>query len=112
MVKKSYIPDRRDVVWVDLNPTKGHEQANVRPALVLSPRAYNKKTGLLIACPLTTKAKGYPFEVVINDAKEGGVILADQIRTLDWRARNVKFWRKAPALALNEVQAKLAVLVM
>src|SRR3989344_6541194 len=107
MVKKPYIPDRGDIVWVDLNPTKGREQANYRPALVFSPKDYNKKTGMMIVCPLTTKIKGYPFEVVLTDTDETSAVLVDQIRTLDWHARDIKFWRKAGAEVFREAQAKL-----
>lgn len=112
MVKKSYTPRRQDIIRVDLNPTKGHEQANIRPVLVLSPESYNKKTGLMVVCPLTTKIKGYPFEVSLNDADESSVILADQVRTLDWRVRKVTFVRKAPSLVLRETQEKIALLIL
>jgi mRNA interferase MazF len=112
MVKKTYVPDRRDIVWINLNPTLGREQANHRPALVLSPRSYNKKTGLVVVCPLTSKVKGYPFEVLLTDVAEPSAILADQIRTLDWQERGIKFWRKVPLDILEETQAKLATLIM
>jgi len=112
MVKKAFVPDRRDIVWVNLNPTMGKEQANYRPALVISPKNYNKKTGLMIVCPLTSKIKGYPFEVVLSDTNEDSAVLVDQIRTLDWQERGVKFWRKAPAEVVAEAQTKLATLLM
>lgn len=112
MVKKSYIPNRSDLVWVNLDPTKGREQANYRPVLVFSPKIYNKKTGLMIVCPLTTKIKGYPFEVILKDVDEVSAILVDQIRTLDWQTRGIKFWRKAPLEVFREAQAKLATLLM
>ena len=83
------VPGRGDVVWLDFTPQRGHEQAGRRPALVLSPRAYNDKVGLAIVCPITGQKKGYPFEVDIPDGHSvAGVILADQVKSLDWRARN------------------------
>ena len=83
------VPERGDVVWLDFTPQRGHEQAGRRPALALSPRAYNDKVGLAIVCPITGQKKGYPFEVDIPDGHGvTGVILADQVKSLDWRARN------------------------
>jgi len=111
MVTKNYIPDRGDLVWIDLNPTKGREQAKVRPALVISPKAYNQKTDLAIMCPITSKQKGYPFEVVVDEKKIVGVVLSDHVRSLDWKVRNVKFITKAQAKVVQEVQAKLLLLV-
>jgi mRNA interferase MazF len=111
MVKGTYIPDRGDVVWLDLNPTKGREQEKIRPALVVSPRSYNQKTGLAIMCPITSVQKGYPFEVVIKGRMIGGVVLSDQVRSLDWHARNVQFICKAMPKVLNEVQTKLVLIV-
>ncbi|NBD74306.1 endoribonuclease MazF [Patescibacteria group bacterium] len=107
------VPDRGDVVWVDLNPTRGHEQARVRPALVLSPRSYNRKTSLILACPITSHAKGYPFEVPISVQKEKieGVVLVDQVRSLDWRERNVRYAGKATDDVLDEVTGKLTTLI-
>lgn len=85
---KRYVPDRGDVVWLNFTPQAGHEQAGHRPALALSPAAYNGKTGLLLCCPITSQVKGYPFEVSLNpEARVQGVILADQVKSLDWRAR-------------------------
>jgi mRNA interferase MazF len=110
MVKK-YVPDRADIVWVDLDPTKGHEQARLRPALVLSPSKYNQASGLMIACAITTKSKGYPFEVMLKGKKVEGVILADQIRTLDWKERKASFLQKADESILSEVIEKLNVLI-
>ena len=87
----SFIPDRGDVVWINLDPQAGHEQAGVRPVLVLSPSAYNGRVGLMVCCPITTQSKGYPFEVLIkNNLKVSGVILADQVKSLDWKARGAK----------------------
>ena len=85
---KSWIPDRGEAVWIDMDPQAGHEQRGRRPALVLSPAAYNCKVGLLLACPITSEAKGYPFEVPLPDGlKVAGVVLSDQVRSLNWRVR-------------------------
>ncbi len=81
-----FVPDRGDVVWLQFDPQAGHEQAGHRPAVVLSPKAYNAKTGLMLCCPVTTRIKGYPFEVGI-EGKPASVALADQIKSLDWRVR-------------------------
>ena len=88
---KGTVPDRGDVVWLDFNPQAGHEQSGRRPALVLSPAAYNGKVGLALVCPITSQAKRYPFEVVMPEGTAvAGVILADQVKSLDWRARRAK----------------------
>ena len=111
MVAITFIPDRGDLVWVDLNPTKGREQSKVRPAIVLSPKSYNQKTNLALMCPVTSVQKGYPFEVAVKDKKVTGVILADHVRSLDWSARNVKFAAKAKPKVIDEVQTKLRLLL-
>ncbi len=87
----SFIPERGDVVWINFDPQAGYEQAGVRPVLVLSPASYNGRVGLMVCCPITTQSKGYPFEVLIkNNLKVSGVILADQVKSLDWKARGAK----------------------
>ena len=93
MVKsKKYIPDRGDIVWLTLNPQAGHEQSGRRPALVLSPAIYNKKVGLALFCPVTSQIKGYPFEVLLpKNIEIKGVILSDQLKSLDWKARKAEF---------------------
>lgn len=111
MVKNVYVPNRGDVVWVDFNPTRGHEQSKVRPALVLSPKAYNKKTGLLIACPITSQVKGYAFEVAVQEKKIVGVVLTDQVRSLDWRERRVAFIQKCSHATLESVVAHIQILL-
>ena len=111
MVAKKYIPESGDVVLVDFNPTKGREQAKVRPAIVLSPKAYNQKTGLAIMCPITSVAKGYPFEVVIQEKKVTGVILSDHVRSLDWNERRVKCIARATPAVVREVKNKLMLLI-
>jgi mRNA interferase MazF len=108
----SYIPQRGDVIWITLNPQAGHEQAGRRPAVVLSPDAYNGKVGLTILCPITSQVKGYPFEVRIPDGLPvRGVILADQVKSLDWRARQAERMCTLPPDVIAEVLAKLGVLL-
>ena len=108
----AYIPNRGDVVWLTFNPQTGHEQAGRRPALVLSPEAYNGKVGLAILCPITSQIKGYPFEVLIPDGlKISGVILSDQVKNLDWLARQAEFICKLPAATMNEVLQKVYALL-
>ncbi len=87
----AYAPGRGDVVWITLQPQAGHEQAGRRPALVVSPLSYNQRVGLALLCPVTHRAKGYPFEVAIPEGLPvGGVVLADQVKSLDWRARRAE----------------------
>lgn len=107
-----YIPERGDIVWLTLNPEKGHEQSGRRPAVVLSPSSYNNKVGLAIFCPITSKEKGYPFEVMIPDKFEiKGIILSDQVKSLDWRSRFAEYICKVPNSVLKEVSKKLKVLL-
>ena len=108
----AYIPDRGDAIWITLAPPAGHEQAGRRPAVVLSPRAYNQKAGLAILCPITSQVKGYPFEVVIPAGLPiTGAILSDQVKSLDWRARQAARICPLPAVTLAAVLAKLHVLI-
>lgn len=104
-------PDTGDIIWLDFTPQTGHEQAGKRPALVLSPQAYNAKTHLAVLCPITTQIKGYPFEVRIQGAKIDGVILADQIKSLDWVARGATIGEKAPGEALTRTIQLLGTLL-
>jgi mRNA interferase MazF len=101
---KAYIPSRSDLIWIDFDPHVGHEQAGKRPAIVLSPFGYNKKSSLILACPITTKPKGYPFEVKIKTKNIDGVILADQVKSFDWSARKISYVEKAPAEVIEQVQ--------
>jgi len=106
------IPERGDVVWITLNPQAGREQAGRRPAVVLSPAAYNGKVGLAILCPITREIKGYPFEVHIpSGLGVSGVILADQVKSLDWRARRAELAGTLPAATVAEVLQKLNTLL-
>lgn len=107
MSDRSYCPNRGDVVWISFNPQAGH-----RPALVLSPEAYNQKVGLAILCPITGRIKGYPFEVAIPDGLEvSGVVLADQVKSLDWRARKASLSCRLPEEGVQDVLAKLGALL-
>ena len=109
---RNYVPDRGDAVWVSLHPQAGHEQAGRRPALVLSPAAYNGKVGLAILCPITSQVKGYPFEAKIPDGlKVSGAVLSDQAKSLDWKARRAEFICKIPPAVVTEVLGKLNVLL-
>ena len=107
-----YIPERGDVVWLDFDPQAGHEQAGRRLAIVLSPSSYNRRIGLAIVCPITNQVKGYPFEVLIPQGlKVKGVILSDQARYLDWKARNSSSLTKLPTVVVDEVLKKLKTLL-
>lgn len=108
----NYIPDRGDAVWINLNPQAGHEQAGRRPAVVLSPSSYNGKVGLAIFCPITHQIKGYPFEVMIpSGLKVTGAILSDQVKSLDWKARNTELCDKIPESVILEIFKKLTTLL-
>jgi len=111
-VSAPYIPDRGDVVKMSFDPQAGHEQAGWRPALVISPRLYNEASSLALFCPITSRIKGYPFEVLLPEGGEvTGAILADQLRSLDWRARKARFAGKAPEVAVREVLGLVGALV-
>jgi mRNA interferase MazF len=106
------VPQRGDVIRITLNPQAGHEQAGRRPALVLSPEAYNGKVGLALLCPITNQRKGYPFEVAIPPGLPvTGVVLADQVKSLDWRARKAKHLCTLPPASVAEVLEKVATLL-
>ena len=109
---QAYIPQCGDVVWIALNPQAGHEQAGRRPAVVLSSQNYNGKIGLAILCPITKIIKGYPFEVLIPEGLPvGGAILSDQVKSLDWRARDAEFICSLPTETISEVLQKLVTLL-
>jgi mRNA interferase MazF len=111
VVRHTYVPDRGDAVWLQFNPQAGHEQAGRRPALVLSPAAYNGKVGLAVLCPITSQSKGYPFEVAISTRKLTGVVLSDQVKSLDWRVRQAEMIERVPDAVVQEVLAKLSSLL-
>ena len=98
-------------MWLDFTPQSGHEQAGRRPALVLSPKSYNSKTHLMLCCPITTQAKGYPFEVPLNDPVIHGVVLADQVKSVDWVALHAQYESAATPAILDEALAKLQTLL-
>ncbi len=108
----SYVPRRGDLVWLTFDPQAGHEQAGRRPAFVLSPEAYNRKTGLFLVCPVTSRVKGYPFEAPLPAGLPvSGVILADQIKNLDWKERKAQFAGKASAALTEDVVALILPLI-
>lgn len=108
---KTYVPSRGDLVWLDFDPTVGHEQAHKRPALVLSPEPFNKIIELVLLAPITSRVKGLPFEVELKGTKTKGVVLCHQVRTVDYIARGIDFIEQAPKSVVEESIAKVAVLV-
>ena len=111
---RGYVPEAGDIIWLNFNPQAGHEQAGHRPALVLSPAAYNAKTSLMLCCPMTTQIKNYPFEVLIAGPVPNAVpsvVLADQVKSLDWRKRRAKRKGAVSPDELADVRAKLRALV-
>ena len=107
-----YVPQRGDIVWINFTPQAGREQLGKRPALVISPVIYNKKVGLAVFCPITSLIKGYPFEVVIPEGnKIQGVVLANQVKSLDYKSRKVQFISKLSSSAVEEVLNKLMTLI-
>jgi mRNA interferase MazF len=112
VVTRTYAPERGDLVWIDFDPQAGPEQAGRRPAFVVSPAFYNVKSGLALLCPVTSRVKGYPFEVALPEGLEiQGVVLADQVRSVDWRARNWVFAERMPEPIIDQVLARIAPLV-
>lgn len=110
MVAPAYVPEAGDIVWLHFDPQAGHEQAGHRPALVLSPAKYNAARGMMICCPMTSRIKGYPFEVVVTTDPPSAV-LADQVKALDWRARRAVRKDRAPAAVLADARAKIKALL-
>jgi mRNA interferase MazF len=110
MARQPYVPDAGDIVWISFNPQARHEQAGHRPAVVLSPASYNAKTGLMVCCPMTTQIKNYPFEVTV--AGDGpSAVLADQVKSLDWRKRRTRRKGAISPAELADVRAKLRALI-
>ena len=105
-----YVPDRGDIVWVTFSPRRGHEQAGRRPALVLSSRRYTERTSFMFCCPITSRAKGYPFEVPISTKAIRGVVLADQAYTFDWQARRTRFIGRAQEAVVAQAGELVATL--
>ena len=111
-MNRSYVPDRGDIVWLQFNPQAGHEQAGHRPALVLSPASYNRRSGLMLYCPMTSQMKGYPFEVLItSDTDRDSVVLADQVKSLDWKVRKAVKKGTASIEVIAETLSKLQTLL-
>lgn len=108
---RNYVPDSGDVVWLEFDPQAGHEQADRRPALVISPASYNGRVGLAVCCPVTTKIKGYPFEVAVQSGSTPCVVLSDQMKTLDWQQRQAKFKSKVTPSQLTLVKQHIKVLL-
>ncbi len=112
MPQPRYVPDRGDAIWLDFDPQAGREQAGRRPALVISPIAYNRKSGMALVCPITSKVKGYPFETIVSGSLPlQGVVLSDQIRCLDWQQRHATHIVRVPEIVVQDVTAKLAALM-
>jgi mRNA interferase MazF len=109
-VVRGYVPDAGDIVWLQFDPQAGHEQAGHRPAVVLSPASYNERAGMIVCCPTTTKIKGYPFEVSLAGSPPS-VVLADQVKSQDWRARKAARKGRISPAELAEVRAKLIALI-
>jgi mRNA interferase MazF len=109
MVK--YVPDASDIVWVTLNPQLGREQAGRRPFLILTPRRYNEKVSLAVGCPITSQSKGYPFEVPLSSEGLSGVVLADQVRSLDWRRRKATYIERASSATHDKTRLLIAALL-
>lgn len=108
----AYCPRRGDVVWISFNPQAGHQQAEHRPALVLSPEPYNRKVGLALLCPVTSQIKGYPFEVKVPPGlKAAGVVLSDQVKSMDWKARGASFSCSLPDTVVSQVLNKVSALL-
>lgn len=106
-----YVPDEGDIVWLNFTPHSGHEQAGRRPAVVLSPKAYNQRAGLLVCVPITNQIKGYPFEVVLSGSGATGAALADQVKSLDWKSRQAERKGQATPGELAEIKGKIKALL-
>lgn len=111
-MRREYVPERGDIVWLDFDPQAGREQSKTRPALVLSPASYNGKVGLAVVCPITSQVKDYPFEVLIpTGLPVNGVILSDHVKSLDWQVRNAQFICQLAQVELKQVLSKLNTLL-
>ncbi len=112
MATRGYVPDAGDVAWLKFDPQSGHEQAGHRPALVISPASYNGRSGLMVCCPMTTQIKGYPFEVPIEVDGVASAVLADQVKSLDWKVRRARKKGSVPADVMTHVRAKIKALLI
>ena len=111
MARKPYVPQRGDLVWLEFDPQAGHEQSGRLPGIVVSPDIYNQPSGLALVCPITSRIKGYPFEVLIDEGKIKGAVLADQVRSVDWKQRNASLIARASEVLLAEVIGRMSVLL-
>lgn len=111
MVKKNYVPEKGDLVWLNFDPQAGHEQKGRRPAICVSQKKYNQKIGLALFCPITSHIKGYPFEIVLEKHSINGCILSDQIKNLDWKQRNCAFIEKASDEEIDSVVDNIKLLI-
>jgi len=111
MAARSYVPGAGDVVWLEFDPQAGHEQAGHRPALVVSPASYNAKTGLMVCCPMSTRIKGHPFEVVAEVDGTASAVLSDQVKSLDWKVRKAKKKGAVSLVVMVHVRAKIKALL-
>ena len=107
----AYVPEEADIVWLNFTPQSGHEQGGCRPAVVLSPKAYNQRSGLLVCVPITSQIKGYPFEVVLSQSGASGAALADQVKSLDWKTHQAEKKGLATAREMAEIKAKIKALL-
>ena len=107
-----YAPARGEIVWLQIEPQAGHEESGTRPAVIISPREYNEKVGLCLCCPVTSQAKGYPFEVDLPAGLEvKGVVLCDQVKSMDWKARHARTIGSLPGRSVKEIQARILALI-
>ncbi len=111
MIQGRYVPDAGDIVWLNFTPQSGHEQAGRRPAVVLSPKAYNSRSGLLVCVPVTNQIKGYPFEVKLTGMGATGAALADQVKSLDWQSRQAERKGSATLAEIAEIKARVGALL-
>ncbi|MGH8800682.1 MAG: endoribonuclease MazF [Casimicrobiaceae bacterium] len=111
MAARRYVPDAGDVVWLEFDPQAGHEQSGHRPALVVSPAGYNGKTGLMVCCPMSTRIKGYPFEVLTEVNSVASAVLSDQVKSLDWKVRHARKEGTVPGVVMTHVRAKIKALL-
>jgi len=109
---EAYCPDEGDIVWIDFDPQKGHEQRGHRPALVLTPLAYNRRVRLCVLCPITTEVKGYPFEMPVPPGGTTiGAVLCDQVKNMSWAERRCRFIERAPVGLIDHIRAKVKALL-
>ncbi|QTQ12606.1 endoribonuclease MazF [Treponema parvum] len=111
MVNSNYVPEKGDLVWLDFDPQTGHEQKGRRPAICISHKSYNQKIGLALFCPITSRIKGYPFEIVLNQHSINGCILSDQIKNLNWKQRNCDFIEKAADEEIDSVVQNIKLMI-